>query len=51
VPLDTRYENAYIFGACYPVRECAVGLILPCTDTAMMQLHLHQISAELSPTG
>jgi hypothetical protein len=29
--------------------DCAVGLILPCADTAMMQLHLNQISAELPP--
>ena len=49
MPLDTRYENAYIFGAFCPARECAVGLILPRADTAMMQLHLDAISAELPP--
>jgi hypothetical protein len=49
VPLDTRYENAYIFGAFCPGRGCAVGLILPRANTAMMQLHLNEISAELPP--
>jgi hypothetical protein len=49
VPRDTRYENADIFGACCPARDCAVGLILPRADTAMMQLHLNQISAALPP--
>jgi len=47
VPLDTRYENAYIFGAFCPERDCAVGLILPRANTAMMQLHLDEISAAL----
>jgi hypothetical protein len=49
VPIDTRYDNAYIFGAFCPARDCAVGLILPRTDTAMMQLHLNQISTALPP--
>jgi len=47
VPLDTRYDNAYIFGAFCPLRDCAVGLILPHANTAMMQLHLDQISTAL----
>jgi hypothetical protein len=46
-PIDTRYDNAYIFGAFCPARDCAVGLILSRTDTAMTQLHLAQISAQL----
>jgi hypothetical protein len=47
VPIDTRYENAYIFGAFCPQRDTAVGLILPRANTAMMQLHLDEISAQL----
>lgn len=47
VPIDTRYDNAYIFGAFCPQRDCAVGLILPHANTTMMQLHLNEISAEL----
>jgi hypothetical protein len=34
VPIDTRYDNAYVFGVFCPQRDCAVGLILPRTDTA-----------------
>jgi hypothetical protein len=47
VPIDTRYDNAYVFGAFCPARDCAVGLIVPRADTAMMQLHLAHISAQL----
>lgn len=49
VPIDTRYANAYIFGAFCPERDTAIGLILPAANTAMMQLHLDEISAELPP--
>jgi DDE superfamily endonuclease len=49
VPIETRDENAYIFGAFCPARECAVGLMLPRADTALMQLHLNHISAALPP--
>src|SRR5271167_1077487 len=49
VPIDTRYANAYIFGAFCPERDTAVGLILPHANTAMMQLHLDEISAQLPP--
>jgi hypothetical protein len=49
VPLDTRYANAYIFGAFCPERDTAVGLILPRANTAMMQLDLDEISAQLPP--
>jgi hypothetical protein len=47
VPIDTRYDNAYVFGAFCPQRDIAIGLILPRADTAMMQLHLNEISAQL----
>jgi hypothetical protein len=36
VSLDTHYDNAYVFGALCPTRECAVGLILPRADSVMM---------------
>jgi hypothetical protein len=49
VPIDTRYANAYIFGTFCPARDTAVGLILPCANTAMLPLHLTQISAQLPP--
>ena len=53
MPIDTRDDHAYIFyifyifGACCPQREGAVGLILPHANTALMQLHLDELSAEL----
>src|SRR5208282_3752703 len=46
-PIDTRYKNAYIFGAFCPARDVAVGLILPTVNTEMMQMHLDEISAQL----
>jgi hypothetical protein len=49
VPIDTRYAHAYIFGAFCPERDTAVGLILPRANTAMMQMHLHEISAAVPP--
>ena len=48
-PVDTRYANAYIFGAFCPERDVAVGLILPYVNSEMMQLHLDEISAQLPP--
>ena len=47
MPIDTRYKNAYIFGAFCPSRDTAVGLILPTVNTEMMQMHLDEISAQL----
>ncbi len=46
-PVDTRYANAYIFGAFCPARDTAVGLILPHVNHEMMQLHLDEIAAQL----
>jgi len=46
-PVDTRYANAYVFGAFCPARDVAVGLILPYVNSAMMQLHLDEISDQL----
>lgn len=47
VPIDTRYQNAYIFGAFCPERDTAVGLVLPWVNTEMMQMHLDEIAAAL----
>jgi hypothetical protein len=47
MPIDTRYKNAYIFGAFCPKRDTAVGLILPTVNATMMQLHLDTISEQL----
>lgn len=45
--MDTRYANAYLFGAFCPARDVAVGLILPKANRAMMQLHLNEISTQI----
>ena len=49
VPIDTRYENMYIYGAFCPERDLACGLILPYANTEMMQLHLNEITKEIEP--
>lgn len=46
-PVDTRYANAYIFGAFCPARDTAVGLVLPHANSKMMQLHLDEIASQL----
>jgi len=46
---DNRHNSAYIFGAICPKEGKAVGLILPWCNTAMMDLHLAAISADVAP--
>lgn len=46
-PIDTRYENTYLFGAFCPSRDTGVALVLPKANTQMMQLHLNEISGQL----
>ena len=48
-PSDQRTASTYIFGAICPKEGKAVGLILPWCNTAMMDLHLAAISAEVAP--
>lgn len=48
-PSDQRNASTYIFGAICPADGKAVGLILPWCNTAMMNLHLAAISAEIAP--
>ena len=50
-PSDQRTASTYIFGAICPKRGKAVGLILPWCNTAMMNLHLAAISADVTPGG
>ena len=47
-PLDQRTASTYIFGAICPNEGKAVGLILPCCNTAAMNLHLAAISADVA---
>jgi hypothetical protein len=48
-PSDQRTASTYIFGAICPWDGKAVGLILPCCNTAMMNLHLAAIAADVAP--
>jgi DDE superfamily endonuclease len=46
-PKDCRYAWAYLFGAVCPARGVGAGLVLPAANTAMMNLHLAEISAQV----
>jgi hypothetical protein len=47
-PADQRYDNAYLFGAICPARGVGAALALPYADTDMMQLHLDEISRNVT---
>ncbi|MGB8716498.1 MAG: IS630 family transposase [Rhodanobacteraceae bacterium] len=47
-PADQRYRNAYLFGAICPARGVGAALVLPYADTDAMQLHLDEISRQVS---
>lgn len=49
LPADQRYQNAYLFGAICPAHGKGAALMLPKADTAMMQLHLDEISRNVAP--
>lgn len=48
-PRDQRYSWAYIFGAICPARGTGAALVLPVANAAMMNLHLAEISANVTP--
>ncbi|MGH7042580.1 MAG: IS630 family transposase [Acetobacteraceae bacterium] len=48
-PRDQRYSWAYIFGAVCPDRGAGAALVLPCANTDAMNLHLQDISTQVSP--
>jgi putative transposase len=47
-PADQRFDNAYLFGAICPARGVGAALALPYADTDMMQLHLDEISRNVT---
>jgi hypothetical protein len=47
-PADQRYDNAYLFGAICPARGVGAALALPYADADMMQLHLDEISRNVT---
>lgn len=48
-PKDQRTKSVWIFGAICPQRGVGAGLVVPRCNTAMMQLHLEEISAQVAP--
>ena len=44
-----QFEYAYIFGAVCPMKDQAVGLVLPTIDTFCMQKHLDEIGKHVKP--
>ena len=48
LPVDQRYQNAYLFGAICPMHGKGAALMLPHADTQAMQLHLEEISSQVA---
>src|ERR1700731_5358722 len=48
-PRDQRYDWAYLFGAVCPARDAGVALVLPVADSEAMNLHLAEISRNITP--
>lgn len=48
-PRDQRHRWAYIFGAVCPARGVGAALVLPYANTHAMNLHLREISTQVSP--
>lgn len=44
-----QFEYAYIFGAVFPQRDEAVGLVMLTVGTACMQQHLDEIAKQIAP--
>ena len=47
-PRDQRYQSAYLFGAVCPGRGVGAGLVLPRANVHAMNLHLQEISTQVS---
>jgi transposase len=48
-PRDQRYDWAYLFGAVCPARDAGAALVLPAADSEAMNLHLAEISRNVTP--
>jgi transposase len=48
-PRDQRYDWAYLFGAVCPARDHGAALVLPKADAEAMNLHLTEISRQVTP--
>jgi transposase len=47
-PRDQRYDWAYLFGAVCPARGVGAALVLPSVNTKAMNLHLAEISTQVT---
>jgi len=50
-PADQRYQSAYIFGAVCPKTDKGAALVMPSANTEAMQLHLEEISKNVTPNA
>ena len=48
LPADQRYKSAYLFGAICPAKGKGAALMLPAANTEAMQMHLDEISTQVS---
>jgi transposase len=46
---DNRHISTYIFGAICPARGTGAAMIMPYANTEAMNLHMKEVSAEVSP--
>jgi transposase len=46
---DNRHDSAYLFGAICPVRAVGAAIIAPTANTECMNLHLQEISTQVTP--
>jgi hypothetical protein len=46
---DNRHTSAYLFGAICPDRAVGAAMITPCANTWAMNLHLKEISTQVTP--
>ena len=46
---DNRHDSAYIFGAIGPGRAVGAAIIAPAANTECMNLHLQEISTQVTP--
>jgi hypothetical protein len=46
---DNRHDTAYIFGAICPARGAGAAIITPAVNTECMNLHLAEISSQVTP--
>jgi putative transposase len=46
---DNRHDTAYLFGAICPARGVGAAIITPAANSECMNLHLQEISTQVSP--